>query len=140
MRDRRRSICATWPAGRFDGFWEFNLNPWDTAAGVLIMEEAGGKVTRFDGSPFEIEQPRDRGLERADSRSAAARSLRISLRGEDWSRCPDPQVYKEMNQSRREMEAQAMLKKTMTLVAVAIILLGSAVLFAGASRFGAGRS
>jgi len=39
-------------SGRFDGFWEFNLNPWDTAAGVLIVEEAGGKVTRFDGSPF----------------------------------------------------------------------------------------
>jgi myo-inositol-1(or 4)-monophosphatase len=42
-------------AGRFDGFWEFNLNPWDTAAGVLIAEEAGGKVTRFDGSPFELD-------------------------------------------------------------------------------------
>jgi myo-inositol-1(or 4)-monophosphatase len=41
-------------SGRFDGFWEFNLNPWDTAAGVLIVEEAGGKVSRFDGSPFEI--------------------------------------------------------------------------------------
>jgi myo-inositol-1(or 4)-monophosphatase len=41
--------------GRFDGFWEFNLNPWDTAAGVLIVEEAGGKVTRFDGSPFAID-------------------------------------------------------------------------------------
>jgi myo-inositol-1(or 4)-monophosphatase len=41
--------------GRFDGFWEFNLNPWDTAAGVLIVEEAGGKVTRFDGSPFRID-------------------------------------------------------------------------------------
>jgi myo-inositol-1(or 4)-monophosphatase len=41
--------------GRFDGFWEFNLNPWDTAAGVLIVEEAGGKVSRFDGSPFELD-------------------------------------------------------------------------------------
>jgi len=41
--------------GRFDGFWEFNLNPWDTAAGVLIVEEAGGKASRFDGSPFEID-------------------------------------------------------------------------------------
>jgi myo-inositol-1(or 4)-monophosphatase len=41
-------------AGRYDGFWEFNLNPWDTAAGVLIVEEAGGRVTRFDGSPFEL--------------------------------------------------------------------------------------
>jgi myo-inositol-1(or 4)-monophosphatase len=42
-------------SGRFDGFWEFNLNPWDTAAGVLIVEEAGGRVSRFDGSAFRIE-------------------------------------------------------------------------------------
>lgn len=42
-------------SGRFDGFWEFNLNPWDTAAGVLIVEEAGGKVSRFDGSGFRID-------------------------------------------------------------------------------------
>jgi myo-inositol-1(or 4)-monophosphatase len=41
-------------AGRFDGFWEFNLNPWDTAAGVLIVEEAGGRVTDFSGGPFQI--------------------------------------------------------------------------------------
>lgn len=42
-------------AGRYDGFWEFNLNPWDTAAGVLIVQEAGGKVTRFDGEPFRLD-------------------------------------------------------------------------------------
>lgn len=42
-------------AGRFDGFWEFNLNPWDTAAGVLMVQEAGGIVTRFDGSPFRLD-------------------------------------------------------------------------------------
>ena len=42
-------------SGRFDGFWEFNLNPWDTAAGVLIVEEAGGKVTRFNGSAFRLD-------------------------------------------------------------------------------------
>jgi myo-inositol-1(or 4)-monophosphatase len=41
-------------AGRFDGFWEFNLNPWDTAAGVLIVEEAGGRVTDFSGGEFQI--------------------------------------------------------------------------------------
>jgi len=41
--------------GRYDGFWEFNLNPWDTAAGVLLVQEAGGLVTRFDGSPFRID-------------------------------------------------------------------------------------
>jgi myo-inositol-1(or 4)-monophosphatase len=36
-------------AGRFDGFWELNLSPWDTAAGVLLVEEAGGQVTDFEG-------------------------------------------------------------------------------------------
>ena len=41
-------------AGRYDGFWEFTLNPWDTAAGVLLVQEAGGRVTRFDGSPFRL--------------------------------------------------------------------------------------
>lgn len=41
--------------GRLDGFWEFNLNPWDTSAGVLIVEEAGGKVTHFDGSRFTLD-------------------------------------------------------------------------------------
>jgi myo-inositol-1(or 4)-monophosphatase len=41
-------------AGRLEGFWEFNLNPWDTAAGVLMVEEAGGRVSGFDGEPFQI--------------------------------------------------------------------------------------
>jgi myo-inositol-1(or 4)-monophosphatase len=41
-------------SGRYDGFWEFNLNPWDTAAGVLIVEEAGGRVTDFSGGEFQI--------------------------------------------------------------------------------------
>ncbi len=46
-------LCSV-ACGRYEGFWEFNLNPWDTAAGVLIVQEAGGKVTKFDGSPFEL--------------------------------------------------------------------------------------
>ncbi len=41
-------------SGRYEGFWEFNLNPWDTAAGVLIVEEAGGRVTDFSGGEFQI--------------------------------------------------------------------------------------
>jgi myo-inositol-1(or 4)-monophosphatase len=41
-------------SGRYEGFWEFNLNPWDTAAGVLMVEEAGGKVTDFSGGEFQI--------------------------------------------------------------------------------------
>jgi myo-inositol-1(or 4)-monophosphatase len=43
-------------AGRFDGFWEEGLNPWDVAAGRLLVEEAGGRVSRYDGSPFSIYQ------------------------------------------------------------------------------------
>ncbi len=38
--------------GRLEGFWEFNLNPWDTAAGSLLVTEAGGEITRFDGGAF----------------------------------------------------------------------------------------
>ncbi len=41
--------------GRLDGFWEFNLNPWDTSAGVLLVREAGGKVTHFDGGEFTLD-------------------------------------------------------------------------------------
>ena len=45
--------------GRFDGYWEFNLNPWDVSAGILLVEEAGGKVTQFNGAPFELRTPRE---------------------------------------------------------------------------------
>ncbi len=38
-------------AGRVDGFWEEKLHPWDMAAGILMIEEAGGRVSRFDGTP-----------------------------------------------------------------------------------------
>ena len=38
-------------AGRIDGFWEERLHPWDMMAGLLLIEEAGGRVSRFDGSP-----------------------------------------------------------------------------------------
>ena len=41
--------------GRFDGFWEFKLNPWDTAAGALLVTECGGNITSFDGSPFRLD-------------------------------------------------------------------------------------
>ena len=41
-------------SGRFDGFWEVALNPWDMAAGIVILEEAGGKVTNFEGGKHSI--------------------------------------------------------------------------------------
>jgi len=51
---RRFGSCALdlcyLAAGRYDGFWEFKLSPWDVAAGVLLATEAGGTVTRIDGS------------------------------------------------------------------------------------------
>ena len=45
---------ASVAAGRFDGFWEFGLKPWDTAAGVLLIEEAGGMVSDFAGQPYQL--------------------------------------------------------------------------------------
>lgn len=41
-------------SGRFDGYWEMKLRPWDVAAGALIAGEAGGRVTDFSGGPFSI--------------------------------------------------------------------------------------
>jgi myo-inositol-1(or 4)-monophosphatase len=40
--------------GRFEGFWEFGLHSWDTAAGVLLVREAGGMVTAFNGQPYRL--------------------------------------------------------------------------------------
>ncbi len=42
--------------GRFEAFWEQNLNPWDTAAGWLVVKEAGGVITDFSNNPFTIDQ------------------------------------------------------------------------------------
>lgn len=46
-------LCWT-ACGRFDGFWEYNLNPWDTAAGYLILKEAGGMITDFKGRNYSV--------------------------------------------------------------------------------------
>lgn len=44
--------------GRFDGFWEDGLNPWDVAAGILLIEEAGGRVTDYRGARLDIYTPK----------------------------------------------------------------------------------
>jgi myo-inositol-1(or 4)-monophosphatase len=79
-------------AGRMDAFWEFKLNPWDTAAGILLVEEAGGQVTDFAGQPF-----------RLDSREILASNgliheelvgLFVNLfAGRDLTPIPTPQEY-----------------------------------------------
>lgn len=54
-RDGSAAIDLAYVAcGRFDGFWEEGLNPWDVAAGFLLVKEAGGEVTHYDGSSFNI--------------------------------------------------------------------------------------
>jgi myo-inositol-1(or 4)-monophosphatase len=44
--------------GRVDGYWERGIAPWDVAAGIILVQEAGGKVTAYDGTPIKIESGR----------------------------------------------------------------------------------
>jgi myo-inositol-1(or 4)-monophosphatase len=81
-------------SGRFDGFWEFNLNPWDTAAGVLIVEEAGGKVTRFDGSQFEIDS-RETLASNGLVHAALVNEFEEIFSGRGLEALPDPRAYKK---------------------------------------------
>jgi myo-inositol-1(or 4)-monophosphatase len=46
-------------SGRFEGFWEFNLSAWDVAAGLLLVQEAGGSVTDFSGSAVSVAEPKE---------------------------------------------------------------------------------
>jgi myo-inositol-1(or 4)-monophosphatase len=79
-------------SGRYDGFWEFNLNPWDTAAGVLIVEEAGGKVTRFDGLPFELNS-RETLASNGLLHEALLAEFKEIFAGRGMESLPDPREY-----------------------------------------------
>jgi myo-inositol-1(or 4)-monophosphatase len=81
-------------SGRFDGFWEFNLNPWDTAAGVLIVEEAGGRVTRFDGSPFELNS-RETVASNGLLHEALLAEFKDIFAGRGMEPLPDPREYQK---------------------------------------------
>ena len=89
---------ASVASGRFDAFWEFNLNPWDLAAGVLLVEEAGGQVTGFLGQPFRL-QDRDvvatNGLIHAD----LLREFKEIFEGRGLEPLPDPREYVKSRQS-----------------------------------------
>jgi myo-inositol-1(or 4)-monophosphatase len=80
-------------SGRFDGFWEFNLNPWDTAAGALIVEEAGGKLSRFDGSPFELDS-RETLASNGFVHQALVQEFEEIFAGRGLDPLPDPRDYK----------------------------------------------
>jgi myo-inositol-1(or 4)-monophosphatase len=85
-------LCTV-ACGRFDGFWEFNLNPWDTAAGVLIVEEAGGKVSRFDGSPFQLDS-RETVASNGLVHDALLHEFQEIFAGRELDPLPDPRAYK----------------------------------------------
>jgi myo-inositol-1(or 4)-monophosphatase len=79
-------------SGRFEGFWEFNLNPWDTAAGVLMVEEAGGKVTDFSGGPFQIAS-RETLATNGLVHDALLHEFREILAGRGLEELPSPVAY-----------------------------------------------
>src|SRR5579863_9965370 len=85
-------LCSV-ASGRYDGFWEFNLNPWDTAAGALIVEEAGGKLSRFDGSPFELDS-RETLASNGLVHEALVREFQEIFAGRGLDPLPDPRDYK----------------------------------------------
>jgi myo-inositol-1(or 4)-monophosphatase len=85
-------LCSV-ACGRYDGFWEFNLNPWDTAAGVLIVQEAGGRVTKFDGSPFELNS-RETLASNGIIHDALIAEFKEIFDGRGLEALPDPREYR----------------------------------------------
>jgi myo-inositol-1(or 4)-monophosphatase len=85
-------LCSV-ACGRYEGFWEFNLNPWDTAAGVLIVQEAGGRVTRFDGSPFELNS-RETLASNGIIHEALITQFQEIFAGRGLDALPDPREYR----------------------------------------------
>jgi myo-inositol-1(or 4)-monophosphatase len=90
-------------SGRLEAFWEFNLNPWDTAAGILLVTEAGGSVTGFAGQPYKL-----------DSREILASNGLIQdeliglfealFAGRDLEPIPTPREYAEQRAARSGAE------------------------------------
>jgi myo-inositol-1(or 4)-monophosphatase len=79
--------------GRFDGFWEFNLNPWDTAAGVIIVEEAGGRVTDCQGRYYQTDG-RETLASNGLIHDAFIHEFEQIFAGRDLEPIPDPREWK----------------------------------------------
>ncbi len=83
---------ASVACGRLDAFWEFNLNPWDTAAGALLVEEAGGKITNMSGGKWQLDSREtlaSNGLVHADF----VRIMQDIMAGRDLDPLPKPAEY-----------------------------------------------
>lgn len=85
-------LCCV-ACGRFDAFWEFNLNPWDTAAGVLIVEEAGGQVSDFRGGPFQLDS-RETLASNGLVHPAMLQEFEAIFSGRGLEELPDPRAYR----------------------------------------------
>src|SRR3974390_1614627 len=83
---------ASVACGRFDGFWEFNLNAWDTCAGILIVEEAGGKVTGLKGEALEVT---DRNVVASNGliHRECLETFKQIFEGRELEELPDPRTY-----------------------------------------------
>ena len=80
--------------GRFDAFWEFNLNAWDTTAGVLIVQEAGGRVTGFQGEELGITD-RDVMASNGPLHEELLHEFQEIFSGRGLEPLPDPRQYRK---------------------------------------------
>ena len=85
-------------SGRYDGYWEFNLNAWDTSAGVLLVEEAGGKVRYMDGSKFNVAESREVLATNGLIHQELQDEINAIMQGRGLEELPDPV---EFSKSRR---------------------------------------
>ena len=86
-------------SGRLDGFWEFNLNPWDTAGGILLVEEAGGRVTDFSGNPYSLDS-REILASNGNIQNELVALFENMFAGRDLTPIPTPQEAAQRRKSR----------------------------------------
>ncbi|MCL5291502.1 MAG: inositol monophosphatase [Actinobacteria bacterium] len=98
-------MCAL-ACGRFDGFWELGLKPWDTAAGSLILTEAGGRLSKLDGSSFDIRMP-----ELLASNSKIHERMLKTIKESKTSRKARPQEKQDLKKSKTSRKARPQEKQ-----------------------------
>ena len=80
-------------SGRFDGFWEINLNPWDVAAGALLVTEVGGRVSDLRGGPFDHRKPTETLASNGHIHDECVKEFTAILEGRGLEPLPDPREY-----------------------------------------------
>jgi myo-inositol-1(or 4)-monophosphatase len=82
-------------SGRYDGFWELNLNPWDVAAGALIVTEAGGRITDLRGGPFDHRKPAETLASNGHIHQECIDEFTAIVEGRGLDPLPDPREYQK---------------------------------------------